>query len=135
MQVRSSADSVYSLFLPRTKPESVSSSGLQQAQPSVRATGGVGSEDSIAAAFQARLAQSSFNRNDTNQDGFVDREEYVTNNMKTREDGYKPELSDVQRTWSEIDKNGTGKLSENEYKQGFSSVFVASVGRLDKPLR
>jgi ribosomal protein S12 methylthiotransferase accessory factor YcaO len=113
----------------------VSSSGLQQAQPSVRATGGVGSEDSIAAAFQARLAQSSFNRNDTNQDGFVDREEYVTNNMKTREDGYKPELSDVERTWSEIDKNGTGRLSEDEYKQGFSSVFVASVGRLDKPLR
>jgi len=135
MRIGSSGDSIYSLFLPKTKSEPVPDAGLQQAAPSIRRSETVGSEDSVAAAFLARLAQSSFNRNDTNKDGFVDQDEYVTNNMKTRGDGFKPELADVQRTWSEIDKASAGRLSREQYEQGFSSVFSASVGKFDKPLR
>ncbi len=135
MRVGSGADSIYQLFLPRTKPESVSGSGLPQAAPSIRSIGGGGSDDSIAAAFQARLAQSSFDRNDTNNDGFVDQSEFIENNMKTRADGYTPKLEDVQNTWNQIDKDGQGRVSEEEFKDGFSSTLKVSVGHFDKPLR
>jgi|EndMetStandDraft_6_1072998.scaffolds.fasta_scaffold540892_1 hypothetical protein len=135
MRVGSSADSIYNLFQPRAKPDSVSTSGLSQAAPSIRNVGGGGSDESIAAAFQARLAQSSFDRNDTNNDGFVDQSEFVENNMKARADGYVPKLEDVQNHWSQIDKNGQGRVSEDEYKSGFSSTLKVSVGHLDKPLR
>jgi len=135
MRIGSSSDSIYQLFLPRTKTESVSDSGLQQSAPTIRSSGVVNSDDSVAAAFQARLAQSSFNRNDTNHDGFVDRDEFVDNNMKVRADGYQPSLNDVQRQWNEIDKDGKGRVNEEEYKAGFSSVFKVSMGHFDKPIR
>ena len=135
MRIGSSADSIYSLFLPKTKTETVSDSGLKQSAPSIRNPVAVGSEDSVVAAFQARLAQSSFNSNDTNKDGFVEKDEYISNNLKTRSDGYRPDRADVERTWNEIDKSGAGRLSEEQYEEGFSSVMVVSSGKFDKPLR
>ena len=89
------------------------------------------SDAALVAAFQARLAQSSFDRNDTNHDGYVDQNEFIDNNMQTTSDGYKPQLADVQRYWSAIDSDNQGRLGEAEYKEAFSSVLKVSLGHLD----
>ncbi|WP_075292011.1 EF-hand domain-containing protein [Pararhizobium arenae] len=135
MKIGSSSDSIYQLFLPRSKTEAASDSGAEQFKQPLRTSGVTSSDDSLVAAFQARLAESSFNRNDTNGDGFVDREEYIDNNLQERADGYKPELADVQSTWNQIDANGKGRLSEDEYKEGFNSILKVSMGHFDKPIR
>ncbi|WP_421439739.1 EF-hand domain-containing protein [Agrobacterium tumefaciens] len=136
MRVGSGSDSIYQLLLSRSKTGTTpAGEGQQPPAPPIRSVGGSVSDSSIAAAFQARLAQSSFDRSDTDGDGFVDKVEYVSSNMKPRSDGYVPDQADVERTWSELDKTGKGHLSQDEFKQGFSSVLNVSVGTFGKPIR
>ncbi|WP_276117987.1 EF-hand domain-containing protein [Pararhizobium qamdonense] len=136
MRIGSGSDSVYQLFLPRTKNDNLPDGGGQRPSgPSIRGIGGSASDNSIAAALQAKLAQSAFDRNDSNGDGFVDKQEYIDNSLKPRSDGYVPDQADVERRWSEFDKEGKGRLSKEEFKEGFSSVVSVSVGHFSKPIR
>ena len=133
MKVSSGPNGVYQLLQPQPKP--TSGGDVQQSTPRGQAVGGPVSGSFAAASLQARLAQSSFERNDLNHDGFVEESEFVKNNLKPRHDGYQPTLGDVQKHWNAIDKDGTGKLDRDAYVDGFSSVLTVSVGRFSKPIR
>ncbi|MCR9282611.1 MAG: EF-hand domain-containing protein [Rhodobacteraceae bacterium] len=85
--------------------------------------------------FQEQLAQSNFDRTDTNRDGYVDRSEFVTDKMKLRGDGFQPRLEDVLNDWNRFDADGKGHLSEDEFKSRFSSVLTVSMGRITNTLR
>lgn len=135
MRVGSSSDSIYSLFLPRTRQDDPSESSSQSSSPSGGTFAGTMSDIDAASALQAKLAHSNFDRNDTNGDGYVDRNEYIENNMKVHSDGFQADLADVQKSWNELDKRGAGRLNEAEYTEGFNSVFQVSIGHFSKPLR
>ncbi|WP_313602703.1 hypothetical protein [Rhizobium sp.] len=139
MRVGSSSD-IYSLLVPRAKSKD-NSEGPSESVASLMGRSGsaVGSvsvsNDDAAAAFLARLAKNNFERDDTNGDGIVERQEYIDRAMQARSDGYQPDLADVEKTWSELDRNGKGSLTEQDYASGFSSVFQAATGSFSKPLR
>ncbi|WJH37954.1 hypothetical protein N7E02_00520 (plasmid) [Aliirhizobium terrae] len=139
MRVGSSSD-IYSLLVPRAKSKDNNDGPSDASLPSGPGGGGSAgmgalSHDEAAAAFLARLAKSNFDRDDTNGDGYVDQKEYIDRNMQTRSDGYQPDLGDVQNSWNRLDSQGKGRLNEQEYADGFSSVFQAARGTFDKPLR
>jgi hypothetical protein len=134
MRVGSASD-IYQLLVPKAKAKYKPETPQPQLPPAVTNTGGGGGSDEIAAAFIARLAKSNFDRDDKNSDGFVDQQEYIEANTKGRSDGDQPSLADVEKTWSELDKDGKGRLNEQEYAKGFSSKFEAKAGTFDKPLR
>lgn len=117
-----SASEIHQLFMPRTKSERSEGLEEQTAAPS-QFSGLAPASDESMAAFLAVLAQGNFDRDDANRDGFVSRDEYVENKMERRPDGYQPRLEDVLRTWSELGGEGRGELSEQEYKEAFSSIF------------
>lgn len=131
MRIGSSSDSIYQLLAPRPKRNPAADDTAQKPAPSVKTVDTSSSDDALVAAFQARLAQSSFDRNDTNHDGYVDQNEFIDNNMQKRPDGYQPQLADVQRYWSAIDSDNQGRLGEADYKDAFSSVLKVSLGHLD----
>lgn len=134
MRVGSASD-IYQLFVPKAKIKDNGEASEERPAPTISSSGGGFGNDEIAAAFLARLAKSNFERDDTNSDGFVDQKEYIDAKTKVRSDGYQASLEDVQKTWSELDKDGKGRLNEQEYAEGFSSMFQAKVGTFDKPLR
>lgn len=139
MRVGSSSD-IYSLLVPRAKAKdnydgpSEPSASLARGNGSGVAGVSIGN-DEAAAAFLARLAKSGFERDDTNGDGIVEQQEYIDRAMQTRPDGYQPDLADVQNTWNQLDKDGKGSLTEQDYASGFSSVFQVATGSFSKPLR
>lgn len=139
MKVGSSSD-IYSLLVPRARSKETSE-GATESVASLMGRSGSAVEntavgnDGAAAAFLARLAQSNFERDDTDGDGVVSRQEYIDRAMQTRPDGYQPELSDVQKTWDALDKDGKGSLTEQDYASGFSSVFQVASGSFSNPLR
>lgn len=134
MRVGSGSDSVYMLLQPKVRSERLGEGAAQQTSPSGQGVGGLVSSDAAAAALQARLAASSFDRYDTDQDGIVERAEFIKSNMEERSDGYQPDLDDVLNHWNKLDAEGKGALTEEEYTKGFSSVVQVSVGQFDKPL-
>lgn len=127
-----SASEIHQLFMPRTKSKDASPE--QQASSMPRVSSGTPVNDEVAAAFLAKLAESNFNRDDTNGDGMVSRQEYIDNKMERRPNGYQPQIEDVQKTWNELDKDGKGKLNEREYTQAFASVFRVARGTVEKPI-
>lgn len=139
IRVGSSSD-IYSLLVPRAKSKDNSEGPSDATMPSGRGVGGstgMGalSNDEAAASFLARLAKSGFERDDANGDGYVDKAEYIDRAMQTRPDGYRPDIADVKNTWNKLDGQGKGRLSEQDYAEGLSSVFQVARGTFDKPLR
>ncbi|MEB2848040.1 EF-hand domain-containing protein [Endobacterium cereale] len=139
MRIGSSSD-IYSLLVPRAKTKDNNDGPSEPANSLVGGSGsGLGrtsiGNDEAAAAFLARLAKSGFERDDTNGDGIVERQEYIDRAMENRPDGYQPDLADVQNTWNQLDKDGTGSLTEQDYASGISSVFQVASGSFSKPLR
>ncbi len=134
MRVGSASD-IYQLFVPKAKIKDNGEAPEERPAPTISSSGGGFGNDGIAAAFLARLAKSNFERDDTNGDGFVDQKEYIDAKTQVRSDGYQASVSDVQKTWGELDKDGKGRLTEQEYAEGFSSMFQVKVGTFDKPLR
>jgi len=133
MQVGSSSD-ITKLITELRKPKKDNGEPFDAVPPKPEPPAASGdSLESLIAQFQARLALSSFQRNDLNGDGYVERGEFMTQNLKPRET-YTFKEEEVAGTWDKIDKNGTGRLSQEEYTDAFSSVFTVSAGRFDKPL-
>lgn len=130
-----SASEIHQLFMPKNKSKDAPDTPEDQAGSTPRASGGTLANDEIAAAFLAKLAKNNFNRDDTNGDGIVSRQEYIDNKMEGRPDGYRPQIEDVQKTWNDLDKEGKGQLNEDEYTRGFSSIFHVARGTFDKPIR
>lgn len=130
MRIGSSITSIYQLMQPKIKTDRSTEDAGFQPLSSGQSIGG-----STSAALQARLAQNSFDRHDTNRDGFVGRDEFIDSNMKPRQDGWKPELADVVDQWNELDTEGKGSLSKLEYTQALSSLLTVSSGNFSKPLR
>jgi hypothetical protein len=118
-----SASEIHQLFMPRTKSVERSEGPEEQTAAPSQFSGLAPASDESMSAFLAVLAQGNFDRDDTNRDGFVSRDEYVENKMERRPDGYQPQLEDVLRTWSELGGEGRGELSEQEFKEAFSSIF------------
>jgi hypothetical protein len=137
MRIGSTPDSIYYLMQPKIKSDKSAGAAGQQTSPSGQSVGGTVSisGDSAAAALQSRLAQSSFDRNDTNHDGIVQRDEFIDNSMKPRQDGSQSDLADVVGHWNKLDPDGKGSLTEEEYNSAFSSLLQVSVGTFDGPLR
>lgn len=134
MRVGSASD-IYQLFVPKAKIKDNAEAPEERPSPTISSSGGGFGNDEIAAAFLARLAKSNFERDDTNGDGFVDQKEYIDAKTQVRSGGNQASASDVQKTWSELDKDGKGRLNEREYAEGFSSMFQVKAGTFDKPLR
>jgi len=120
---------------PKMKTDRSAEGAAYQSSPSGQSIAGTLSQGSAAAALQSQLARSSFDRDDTNRDGMVGRDEFMENNMKPRQDGWLPELADVVDQWNKLDNQGKGSLSRDEYVGSFSSLLTVSVGQLSKPLR
>ncbi|WJR66335.1 EF-hand domain-containing protein [Neorhizobium sp. CSC1952] len=129
-----SASEIHQLFMPRTKSKDASGTPEEQASSIPRVSGGTPVNDEVVAAFLAKLAESNFNRDDTNGDGIVSRQEYIDDKMERRPNGYQPQIEDVQKTWNELDKDGKGQLNEQEYTQAFGSVFRVTRGTIEKPI-
>ena len=134
MRVGSASD-IYQLFLPKAKTNNNIESMEVPPAPTISSSAGGLANDEVAAAFLARLAKSNFERDDTNGDGFVDKNEYIGAKTQVRSGGYQASASDVQKTWSELDKDGKGRINEQEYSQGFSSMLQVEAGTFGKPLR
>ncbi|TWF43903.1 EF-hand domain-containing protein [Neorhizobium alkalisoli] len=134
MRVGSASD-IYQLFVPKAKIKDNAEAPEERPAPTISSSGSGFGNNEIAAAFLARLAKSNFERDDTNGDGFVDQKEYIDAKTQVRSDGYQASASDVQKTWSELDKDGKGRLNEQEYAEGFSSMFQVKAGTFNKPLR
>ena len=129
-----SASEIHQLFMPRAKSKDARETPEEQVSSTPQASGVAPVNDDVAAAFLAKLAESNFNRDDTNGDGIVSRQEYIDNKMERRPNGYQPQIEDVQKTWSELDKDGKGQLNEQEYTQAFASIFRVARGTMDKPI-
>jgi hypothetical protein len=80
---------------PKMKTDRSAEGAADQSSPSGQGIAGTVSQGSAAAALQSQLARSSFDRNDTNRDGLIGRDEFIANNMKPRQNGRQPELADV----------------------------------------
>lgn len=136
MRIGTALNSIFDLIQPTIKSDTMTGAG-QPTSPSGQATGGTVSisGDSAAAALQARLAQSSFDRNDSNHDGIIQRDEFIENRMKPNQDGSQADLSDVIDHWNKLDKDGKGSLTQEEYNGAFSSLMQVSTGTFSRPIR
>jgi len=98
------------------------------------------SDSQLIADFSARMAKQSLDWADSDKDGRVTKDEYMSGQARLAELNERPnDTAGNEQRWAKLDTNAKGWVGKDELVEGLAKILHVGVGHLDRgiaaPLR
>ena len=129
-----SDNSIYSVFSTASRrPPSIADEAMVVSEPAQAKAPSGASDRQLIADFNARMAKQSLDWADSDKDGRLTKDEYMSGQARLAELNDRPnDTAGNEERWSKIDTAGKGWVDEAELGQGLAKVLPVGVGHLDQ---
>jgi len=136
-----SDNSIYSILQRASRrPPSIADEAMVLPGPAQAKAPSSASDSQLIADFNARMAKQSLDWADSDKDGRVTKDEYMSGQARLAELNDRPnDTAGNEQRWAKLDTSGKGWVSEDEVAEGLAKILPVGVGHLDRgiaaPLR
>jgi hypothetical protein len=129
-----SDNSIYSVFsTANRRPPSIDNEKMVLPSPEQPTAAPAASDSQLVADFQARMARQSLDWADSDKNGKVTEEEYMSGQARLADLNHRPDDKTAnEKEWAAIDVTGKGWVDQTELGNGLAKMLPVSVGHFDQ---